>query len=589
MASPDVEILNATLAKQRATRDPDADEAAYFNVFVSELLLKNFQPNDDELREGIVDGSLDCGVDAAYVSVNDVLVTQGFKYDYVGSEPRVKLLIVQSKTSSGFSEDALLKLVSYLPRLLHTQRNEKQLYKWCNPKLQAVTKKFIDAYRLLLTSYPQVEVEIYYASKGEQVNDNVRAKESEVRSAVRTRFPSARVAVTFVTARTLVEWSRLDARTDIVLKAQYQPLVTKDGHGYICLVHLEDYREFLSLGDGTINGKLFESNVRDWEGRTPINDEIRETLESPPSGLDFWWLNNGVSIVVNKVMPDGFQLLLNSPHIVNGLQTSSQIYRAAPRENEDRCLLVRIILPPDLQGRDKVIRATNNQHELPPGALRATDPTQRNLEEYLLTHDLFYERRRNYYKNQGKPSAKIVSMHELVAADIAVLRGQPEVARADALSVLSNDDDYFSLYNGVIPLAAHLNSLRLLRICEQSLLGTSLLEIGLIDDFRYHLATVLSLLLTRRERPGADDIARLDLTTLDASRVRDLIPIISERFIQSRGRLIEEMSTDSDVTARILEDARSLFRVRAWDDWPETSTAGYFDRLPLSTRPGRRG
>jgi hypothetical protein len=70
-------------------------------------------------------------------------------------------------------------------------------------------------------------------------------------------------------------------------------------------------------------------------------------------------------------------------------------------DSDDRHVLVRIVVPASDESRDRIIRATNDQTPVPSWALRATDHLQRHIEEYFRASDLYYDRRKNFYKNQG--------------------------------------------------------------------------------------------------------------------------------------------------------------------------------------------
>ncbi|GAI16788.1 unnamed protein product, partial [marine sediment metagenome] len=66
---------------------------------------------------------------------------------------------------------------------------------------------------------------------------------------------------------------------------------------------------------------LFEANVRDYQGKVEVNKAIGNTLLSAYSE-DFWWLNNGVTVVASQASLSGKTLVVEDPQIVNGLQTS---------------------------------------------------------------------------------------------------------------------------------------------------------------------------------------------------------------------------------------------------------------------------
>ena len=78
---------------------------------------------------------------------------------------------------------------------------------------------------------------------------------------------------------------------------------------------------------GEIRNELFEGNVRDWAGDVIVNEAIRQTLETGIPEEDFWWLNNGITILASGASIQGGHVLsVETPQIVNGLQTSRCIY-----------------------------------------------------------------------------------------------------------------------------------------------------------------------------------------------------------------------------------------------------------------------
>ncbi|MEJ1202368.1 MULTISPECIES: AIPR family protein [unclassified Streptomyces] len=63
--------------------------------------------------------------------------------------------------------------------------------------------------------------------------------------------------------------------------------------------------------------------------------------------------------------------MVKEPQIVNGLQTSHEIYSYIQNggQHRDRSLLVKIVVAPESgTARDRIIRATNSQTQLPAGA-----------------------------------------------------------------------------------------------------------------------------------------------------------------------------------------------------------------------------
>lgn len=146
---------------------------------------------------------------------------------------------------------------------------------------------------------------------------------------------------------------------------------------------------------------------------------------------------------------------------MNGLQTSNEVYNffaSVPADqlaNDEREVLLRIIVPTDDPTRNKIIKATNSQTKIPPFALKATDPVHWDIEQFLLLKGLYYDRRKNFYKNQGKPQANIVTMTELAQAVLAIKLARPNDARARPGSILDDEDEYKKVFSKIVPLEVY--------------------------------------------------------------------------------------------------------------------------------------
>ena len=156
-----------------------------------------------------------------------------------------------------------------------------------------------------------------------------------------------------------------------------------------------------------------------------MNRRIASTLKSgsPP---EFWLLNNGITILAERIdAGEHLQVEVTDPQIVNGLQTSREIYNyfrgTPPIASDGRRLLVRLIRATDTGVRDSVIRSTNSQNIMPEEALRATDEIHRQIETLFHRFGLFYDRRKGHYRDQGKPVNQIVSVVELAQAMLSIV------------------------------------------------------------------------------------------------------------------------------------------------------------------------
>jgi hypothetical protein len=193
---------------------------------------------------------------------------------------------------------------------------------------------------------------------------------------------------------------------------------------------------------GDIRRSMLEPNVRDYQGpKNVVNKAIRQSL-AETTAPEFWWLNNGVTILASKCSVVGNKIVIEKPEVVNGLQTSYEIFqffRSQPDKVDTRNVLVRVIVPPDEQVRSKIIRATNSQTPINEVSLRATDPIHFDIEEKFRLYGLFYERRKGEYRELKKPVDQIISIHTLARAVIAILLHQPNNAYATPSRVLKSD------------------------------------------------------------------------------------------------------------------------------------------------------
>ena len=210
----------------------------------------------------------------------------------------------------------------------------------------------------------------------------------------------------------------------------------------------------------TLEQSIFESNIRDYQGSVVVNKKIHSTL-TKDDNIDFWWLNNGITILANDISPvTSKSLMITEPEIVNGLQTSNEIYNYFSEhpeklDSDSRHVLVRIIVPTNETSRDDIILATNNQTSIPKSSLRVSDSIHWQIEMFFKQKGLFYDRRKNHYKNLGKKNSEIVSVSYLAQSLIAVLLQKPNYSRARPSTLLTNDEYYDFLYKGDIDLIVY--------------------------------------------------------------------------------------------------------------------------------------
>lgn len=432
------------------------DEAVSLNVFFefySALqVLKKYELSYDEINSGIAGNSHDGGADSIFLFVNGEIVKEDEDVlEKYKKNVDVEFVLIQSKFENSFSEEPLLKLSRLCRNLFDLDFERDEFEGRYNDKVLSSFELFKNTYVGLITKRPKLKVSVFYVSKGLDVHPNVQMQADELKRDILEKLPSSEVEVSFLGAERLVKINQ-ERPNDVFRVKTSESAISTSGQVFIALMNLSEYFKFISDEDGNLIKHIFESNVRDYQGKTNVNNEIQDTLENP-GNEEFWWLNNGVTILASEAAaPGGKELVIHNPEIVNGLQTSSEIHRFFSSNldkisSEKRDILIRVIVPENEETRDRIIRATNSQTPIPKSSLRATDQVHRHIEEYFKPRGLFYDRRKNFYKNEGRKPKEIISVPFISQCLISVLMQKPDFARARPSTLLEEDESYNKLFH----------------------------------------------------------------------------------------------------------------------------------------------
>ncbi len=445
-------LLKECVAQEFSESVGYQDEASFFEFFSASQILKDYDLSDEEIENGIVGAGNDGGCDGIYIFLNKNLIMADQIEDIKApKESVIEMLIIQSKREYSFKEDALMKWKSISENLLSLSNSIEDYSKRYNEDVLDAYRMFRDLHAKLLRSRIKLTFRYVYATYANELHPNVKQQAEELKDIVKKHYPNATVEVDFVGADELFDKYNSVSETIVNLPLSEVPIALGRNKNYVALVSLQEYYNFITSSDGTLRKRFFEANVRDYQGHNNVNTSIRETLETN-SSEDFWWLNNGITILTSEAtMVNNRELQLTNPEIVNGLQTSNEIYLYFSKDtrvlqNENRNLLVRIIVPDSEESRDNIIFSTNNQTNIPKSSLRVTDPIHLQIEMYFKGRGLFYDRRKNHYKNQGRKTNEIIGVSFLGQCLITLFLKKPDYARARPSTLLTDDQTYKILY-----------------------------------------------------------------------------------------------------------------------------------------------
>lgn len=316
-------ILEQIIKDRRAESDDELSLSEYFEIYSASEILKDYDLTYDDILYGIVGDGGDGGIDSIYTFVNGEPLKEDTVINASQKKNHIELIVIQSKTSASFREDALTKFRESAGDLFNLANNPDDFSARYNTDLIDKVKLFRDSYAKLAKTFPKIEIRYFYVTQGNEVHPNVRGKVQRLREDITKMFGGAEFSFSFVGASELLQMTRNVPSTTRMLEVAESPIGTTAG-SYLCLVSLSKYFEFIS-DSGILARSIFESNVRDYQGSVVVNTGIRKTLENKQSE-NFWYLNNGVTIITPKAIMAGKQLTIEDPQIVNGLQTSHEIY-----------------------------------------------------------------------------------------------------------------------------------------------------------------------------------------------------------------------------------------------------------------------
>lgn len=532
MSNNDLILLETILQRSHKAQAPAKKPEEFFELFAAEQVLKDLDLSYEELESGLVAGGNDGGIDGLYVFVNGELIQEDTDLSVFKKNVVIDVVIIQAKTSKSFEETPIDKLAVATRELFRLDCDLDKLATVYNEGLRVAVGVMRKTWVFLADRFPLLQFRYVYASKGDvsSLHANVRRKAGLLEQDVKALFQQAEFRFDFAGAAELFALARRQPKTTYQLTLAENPISAAGDVGYVCLVKLRDYVAFLRDDAGALHKSLFEANVRDYQGSTQVNAGIHSSLLAKDRE-DFWWLNNGVTIVATKATLAGKSLTFEDPQIVNGLQTSTEVFSYFENSNtsaDERSILVRIIVPRsgDPESRDRIIKATNSQTSIPEASLRATDSVHSNIEASLTPFGLFYDRRKNFYKNQGKPVEQIVSIALMAQAVMSIVLQRPDDARARPSSLLKKDDDYKAIFSNTHPLSMYRVCAQVVKRVDDHLRAMVDLDPKDRTNIRFFVAMHSAAIVASNNSPTAVLISTLNIDQFSDSELEKSVKVV---------------------------------------------------------------
>jgi len=200
------------------------------------------------------------------------------------------------------------------------------------------------------------------------------------------------------------------------------PEIPKIRESYLGHLPVSEFIKLLEDESGEMLRVLFYDNVRDWLDSTPVNDEIRGTLEKDKAL--FVLMNNGITIIARHLQAVGNKFTIEDYSIVNGCQTSNVLFEQRETLDDSVIVPLRLIHTQDEDVINAIVKATNRQTEVKEEQFYALQEFPKELEEFFQTyHDpykLFYERRTRQYDRLEIEKTRIITPANMIRAFAAM-------------------------------------------------------------------------------------------------------------------------------------------------------------------------
>ncbi|MFB6505920.1 AIPR family protein [Streptomyces sp. NPDC002466] len=232
-------------------------------------------------------------------------------------------------------------------------------------------------------------------------------------------------------------WRAIDSALEVTVQFENRttlPEVEGVREAYLGVLPGGEFIKLVTDDEGEIRKTLFFDNVRDFQGETDVNADIRQTLASGDRSR-FCVLNNGVTVVAHDLKSTGNRLTLVDFQVVNGCQTSHILH--SERENLDGVYVpFRLIVTLDDEVAKSITKATNKQGQVTKENLFALSELQKRIEAYFNSFEaepgkrIYYERRSRQWSGsaQVRGTWRVISLRNLMQAFASLYLRIPHTA-----------------------------------------------------------------------------------------------------------------------------------------------------------------
>lgn len=441
------------LDKDLETLPTDSKEGIGFMLYSLKTILKEL--SDENIEKGIFDSlyrkeKYDFGIDAVYVLVDNDFIDSPDELEEYSSDSKVIFDFFQFKKGTGIDQASLLKFREGLEKVFIKNNfkieDNEYLYSYMS-NIQELKDEIFEKFHSR-----NIFVRLNICFNGISSNllrDTIISEALDKNEELLKNNGYKNIITKIYGDQELLDKEKetSELTTSLEYKKSFNYITGENNenklNGYIAIVNAKVIADLVK----SYGNRLFEANIRDYyTNKKDTNNKIYETAIDEKESKNFWSYNNGLTITCRKVeeLPNE-KLKLHGLQIVNGCQTSNTLKDSLENGllKNETFLLVKIIETENDDLIYKITEATNSQTAISIFDLKANEQIHKNIEDYLKEHNIYYERRVNFYKN--KKVSPIIDIKKLAQVYLAMILIKPSSARANPKSTIRKE------YSNIFP------------------------------------------------------------------------------------------------------------------------------------------
>lgn len=400
------------------------------------------------------------GIDGVVILVNNKLIAEYNDLNKIGQNEDIvlKIAFIQSTTQNSFKEQKFKSFVDSVVSFL-TNKLEIEPFSTILFELLNESNDYYDRFK----ETPKLSLFFLSAITHHNISEEMLSleyKKFNNRIDLLNKYKVDKIQV-LQENEIKLEYEKISKFHTTQLKFENSiPLTSVDSEGLslLAVVKFAELKKLILTSDDNLKEYLFIENVRNYIGSTPVNKDIKRTLDSHSERNYFPFLNNGLAIICDNVTRHPLnvqEFILSFPRIINGCQTTNELFKKYKESSEERTfdnieVVVKVISTKDNNLKKLIIHAANNQNSIEKD-LQSLNDYHIRLETYFEGKDesnfkLYFERMRGQHTDVFPPYSKI-DIETLARVYISVLLKKPHEMKSKAqknIDKLIKDETLFN-------------------------------------------------------------------------------------------------------------------------------------------------